>query len=230
MDSGFWFSVSFRFRIPHFRAARQQAGVPAQTTNAKWTWTTKRTQSKRKPESNPNGTNRGLRVQKTAMLQDGKNKRLIADLQSNISKNCTLLTLLYRRWTYLASRTWYAKQFHNIIVVPTIEYRRSKIKVLHTTQDIKVSIKSSSYTRWIDWFGNLVSLQCWNWFYYVVVPHRNQKSSLWIFKSIDSFCLGILTRKNILEMDSQPTCRRAKSIAFECLLCETSWNVTSMTS
>ena len=27
------------------------------------------------------------------MLQDGKNKRLIADSQSNISKNCTLLTL-----------------------------------------------------------------------------------------------------------------------------------------
>ena len=124
-----------------------------------------------------------------------KYKRLIADLQSNISKNCTLLTLLYRRWTYLASRTWYAKQFHNIIVVPTIEYRRSKIKVLHTTQDIKVSIKSSSYTRWIDWFGNLVSLQCWNWFYYVVVTHRNQKSSLWIFKSIDSFRLGINTKK-----------------------------------
>ena len=39
-----------------------------------------------------------------------------------------------------------------------------------------------------------------------------------------------LTRKNILEMDSQLTCRRAKSIAFECLLCETSLNVTSMTS
>ena len=58
--------------------------------------------------------------------------------------------------------------------------------------------------------------------FYVVVTHRNQKSSLWIFKSIDSFRLGILTRKNILEMDSQLTCRGAKSIALECLLCETS--------
>jgi len=29
--------------------------------------------------------------------------------------------------------------------VPTIEYRRSKIKVLHTTQDIKVSIKSTLF-------------------------------------------------------------------------------------
>ena len=94
----------------------------------------------------------------------------------------------------------------------------------------KHSSSSSSYACWSDWFGNLVSLQCWNWFYYVVVTHRNQKSSLWIFKSIDSFRLVILTRKNILEMDSQLTCRRAKSIAFECLLCETSWNVTSMTS
>ena len=66
--------------------------------------------------------------------------------------------------------------------------------------------------------------------FYVVVTYRNQKSSLWIFKSIDSFRLGILTRKSILEMDSRLTCRRAKSIAFECFLCETSWNVTSMTS
>ena len=51
-------------------------------------------------------------------------------------------------------------QFHNVIVVPTIEYRRSKNKVVHTTQDINVSIKSTlfenipapilSYTRWCD--------------------------------------------------------------------------------
>ena len=93
LDSGFWFSsVFFRFRISHVRVARQQAGVTAQTPNANER-TAKRTPSKRKPESNPNGTNRRLRVQKTTMLQDGKNKRLIADLQSNISKNCTLLTL-----------------------------------------------------------------------------------------------------------------------------------------
>ena len=74
MDSGFRFSVSFRFRIPYFRAARQQAGVPAQTTN-------------------------------TNEYKPPKERK------------------------------------DNIIVVPTIEYRRSKIKVLHTTQDIKVSIK-----------------------------------------------------------------------------------------
>ena len=36
-------------------------------------------------------------------------------------------------------------QFHNVIVVPTIEYRRSKNKVLHTTQDINVSIKSTLF-------------------------------------------------------------------------------------
>ena len=29
------------------------------------------------------------------MLQDGKNKRLIADLQSNISENCTLLSTVH---------------------------------------------------------------------------------------------------------------------------------------
>ena len=72
VDSGFWFSVSFRlrFRIPHFRAAR-----PRPNNKCEWTWTAKRTQSKRKPEANPNGTNRRLRVQKTAMLLEGKNKR-----------------------------------------------------------------------------------------------------------------------------------------------------------
>ena len=36
-------------------------------------------------------------------------------------------------------------QFHNVIVVPTIEYRRSKNKVVHTTQDINVSIKSTLF-------------------------------------------------------------------------------------
>ena len=82
---------------------------------------------------------------------------------------------------------------------------RSKIKVLHTTQDIKVSIKSTlcenipvpllHYTRRSDRFANLVSLRCWNWFHHVVVTHRNQKSSLWIFKSIESFRLGINTKK-----------------------------------
>ena len=36
-------------------------------------------------------------------------------------------------------------QFHIVIVVPTIEYRRSKNKVAHTTQDINVSIKSTLF-------------------------------------------------------------------------------------
>ena len=37
-------------------------------------------------------------------------------------------------------------QFHNVIFVPTIEYRRrSKNKVVHTTQDIDVSIKSTLF-------------------------------------------------------------------------------------
>ena len=36
-------------------------------------------------------------------------------------------------------------QFQNVIVVPTIEYRRSKNNVVHTTQDINVSIKSTLF-------------------------------------------------------------------------------------
>ena len=32
-----------------------------------------------------------------------------------------------------------------VIVVPTIEYRRSKNKVVHTTQDINVSIQSTLF-------------------------------------------------------------------------------------
>ena len=139
-----WFSsVFFRFRIPHFRVARQQAGVTAQTTNARMN-TNRQTKARIQPKRNKD-TAESAENSYAIMLQDGKNKRLIVDLQSNISENCTLLTLLYTWRSYLASRTWYATQFHNIIVVPTIEYRRSKIKVLHTTQDIKVSIKSTLF-------------------------------------------------------------------------------------
>ena len=36
-------------------------------------------------------------------------------------------------------------QFHNVIVVPTIEYSRIKNKVVHTTQDINVSMKSTLF-------------------------------------------------------------------------------------
>ena len=39
----------------------------------------------------------------------------------------------------------YPKQFHNFIVVPTTEYGRSKNKVLNTTKDINVSIKSTLF-------------------------------------------------------------------------------------
>ena len=36
-------------------------------------------------------------------------------------------------------------QFHNVMVVPASEYRRTKNKVVHTTQDISVSIKSTLF-------------------------------------------------------------------------------------
>ena len=63
-----------------------------------------------------------------------KNKRLIAAFQSkyqNTKRYCT------------QGDVWLSTQFHNVIVVPTIEYRRSKNKVVHTTQGINVSIKST---------------------------------------------------------------------------------------
>ena len=72
--------------------------------------------------------------------------------------------------------------------MPTIECRRSKIKVLHTTQDIKVSIKSTLFenipaplytpAEVIDsaapclFSGEIGETG----FFYVVVTHRNQKS------------------------------------------------------
>ena len=51
MDYGFWFSVSFRFRIPDFRVAQQQAGAPHPNNESEWTWTAKRTQSKRNKQT-----------------------------------------------------------------------------------------------------------------------------------------------------------------------------------
>ena len=102
MDS--WFSsVFFRFRIPHFKVARQQAGVTAQTTNARMN-TNRQTKARIQPKRNKE-TAQSAENSYAIMLQDGKNKRLIADLQSNISENCTLLTLLYTWRSYLASRT-----------------------------------------------------------------------------------------------------------------------------
>ena len=71
-------------------------------------------------------------------------------------------------------------QFHIVIVVPTIEYKRSKNKVVHTTQDINVSIKSAlfenipaailhTHAGRERSIGNLVFDQCRNRFYYLDV-------------------------------------------------------------
>ena len=66
-----------------------------------------------------------------------KNKRLIADFLSkyqNTKRHCTQ-----------GDNVWLSTQFHNVIIVPTIEYRISKNKVVHTTQDINVSINSTLF-------------------------------------------------------------------------------------
>ena len=118
----------------------------------------------------------------------------------------------------------------NIIVAPTIEYRRSKIKVLHTTQDIKVSIK-------LTLFENIPAPLLHTLAEAIVSPtsclfsvetgfiiSRDASRPEIVFVDIQkasTVSVWALTRKNTLEMDSQLTCRRTNSIAFECLLCET---------
>ena len=85
-----------------------------------------------------------------------KNKRLIADLQSKYqnSRNSE------RYLSGLADTI--STQFHNVIVVPTIEYRRSKNKVVHTSQDINVSIKSTLFENISAAILHTLALERWS--------------------------------------------------------------------
>ena len=233
MVSGFWFSDSFSFRIPRFRVARHQAGVPAQTTNEH------EPPDERKANESPNPT-------QTEQADGWECRKQLCYKTEKINVWPLIYRAIYQNTVlYCLHGDYVWPREHDIqhnltlsLSKDWIPKKQNKGHTYHPTYQSfhqinfiwKQSSSSSSYTCWSDWFGNPVTLHWWNWFFYVVVTHRNQKSSLWIFKSIGSFRLGILTRKNILEMDSQLTCRRANSIAFECLVCETSWNVTSMTS
>ena len=110
------------------------------------------------------------------MLQDGKNNRPTVELQSNISKHCTLL---YTRWSCPASRTWYPTQSHIIdyrCANDWIPKKQNKGSTYHPAYQIfheinfiwKHSNSSSSYTRWSDRFDNLVSFRFLNWFYFLL--------------------------------------------------------------
>ena len=121
----------------------------------------------------------------------------------------------------------YPKQFHNFIVVPTTEYRRSKNKVLHTTKDINVSIKSTLFENIPAPFLHDLTLagaidrqpRVCSVLQLLLLCGRDASEPeivLVDIQSIESFHLGV----NIFEMDSQLTCRRAKSIASGYLLCE----------
>ena len=124
----------FRFRIPHFRVARQRAGDTAQTPNANEHEPPNERQANESPNPTQTEQTDGWECRKQLCYKTEK-----INVWSQIYRVIYLksvlywLYVLYTRWSYLASRTWYATQFHNIIVAPTIEYRRSKIKVLHTT-------------------------------------------------------------------------------------------------
>ena len=89
-DSGFRFLSGSGFLILGLPDNRQASPRPNnkcemnmnRQTNAKQT----------KARTNPNGTNSGLRVQKTAMLQDGQNKRLIADCRLYSTAHTVIIT------------------------------------------------------------------------------------------------------------------------------------------
>ena len=113
--------------------------------------------------------------------------------------------------------------------------RRSKNKVLHTTQDINVTIKSTllktfqlpffihSLERSID--SATSSFRVYSVLKLVLLCSRDASAPEIVFVDIKKHCefpFGRKHEKNILEMDSQFTCRRAKSIVYGCLLCETS--------
>ena len=204
MDSGFRFSVSFRFRIPYFRAAWQQAGVPAQTTNSNEYELPK--ERKANESLNPTQTEQtdGWECRKQLCYKTEK-----INIWSQIyrviykklySTDSTVHMVIISGLADMISNT--VSQYYRCANdwIPKKQNKgstyHSRYQSFHQINFIwKHSSSSSSYTRWSDRFANLVSLQCWNWFYYVVVMHRNQKSSLWIFKSIDSFRLVINTKK-----------------------------------
>ena len=137
------------------------------------------TQTKRKPRIQP----------KPEKLTAWECRKQLCYMPKKIKVSSQIYRVICRHTvSYLASWPWYPDptQFHNFIVVPTIEYRRSKNKVLHTTQDIKVSIESTLFenipapllqtlTEAID-SATLCLFSVW--FYDEAVKHRNQKSSL----------------------------------------------------
>ena len=105
-------------------------------------------------------------------------------------------------------------QFHNVIVVPTIEHRRIKNKVVHTTQDINVSIKSTLFENIpapilhtlagaIDRYHLLFDQWC-NRFIIQSLTHRNQKSFCRQSRPL-RVLLRALIRKNTLELGSPLT-------------------------
>ena len=158
---------------------------------------------------------------------DGKNKRLIADLQSNIYQN----TILYTQISYLASQPWYPDptQFHNSILwlyqrLNTEEAKSSstyqpRYQNFHRINFIwKHSSSSSSYTRWSDRFS---ATSCLFSVKLVLLCSCEASEPEIVFVDIQKhreFPFGHLHEKDILDMDSQLTCRRAKSTASGCFL------------
>ena len=62
------------------------------------------------------------------MLQDGRNKRLMADLKSYVSKNCTLLTLRTVHTVIISGLADMICNTISIIVVPTLNTEEAKLR------------------------------------------------------------------------------------------------------
>ena len=127
------------FRFPGLRVARQQAGAPRpnkkkeKRMNMNRPTIAKQTKARIQPKPNK----QTAKSAESIYALKRKNKRLIADFQSKYQNT--------ERYCTQGDNVVLSTQFHNVIVVPTIEYRRSKNKVVHTTQDINVSIKSTLF-------------------------------------------------------------------------------------
>ena len=148
------------------------------------------------------------------MLQDGKNKRLIADLQSNISKNCTLL-----HGDHISPRGHDMQYNFTILsLYQRLNTEEAKLKFYIPPKISKfpsnqLYLKTFQLLFFIHLLKRLIrQLRVSSVLKLVLLRSRDASEREIVFVDIQKHRQGALTRKTILEMDSQLTCRRAKSI------------------
>ena len=167
-------------------------------------------------------------VENSYVTHDGKNKCLIADLQSNIY-HYTVHTDIISGLAAMISWSNTISQFI-FIVVPTIEYRRRKVKFYIPTKISKFP-SNQLYLKTFQLLFFIHSLKRSIRQPRVCSCEASEPEIVFVdIQKHREFPFGHLHEKDVLDMDAQLTCRRAQSTASGCFLCESLWNVTSMTS